>query len=64
MNILVIFACLASAPETCVREQFAYPMPLTACLTASQPAAASWAHMHPDYEVRMIRCEADRSDHT
>jgi len=64
MNILIITACLANAPQQCVREQYAEPMALTACLVASQPLAAAWANLHPGYEIRLIRCVPDRSDQT
>lgn len=65
MNVLIITACLASAPLACVHERIGPPMPLMSCLTATQPAAAQWAGNHPGYEVRMIRCEADLlADHT
>lgn len=52
-SILVILACLSG---DCRAHVLSQPMPLVACLSASQSEAAKWAGEHPKWEVKRIVC--------
>ena len=52
--MLVIWACLATAPDRCGRISIL----VTACTAFGQAAAAEWVAEHPQYVVHgIVSCE-------